>query len=62
MRVVPLEDCDRGCRARQVHVCNEAKVRSEITGKEEWSYVIARCEVCGRVAGRGGCLVSVERT
>jgi hypothetical protein len=33
--VIPLEDCNRGCRARQVYTSDEVKVRSEVTGREE---------------------------
>jgi hypothetical protein len=29
---------------------------------EKWSYVDARCGVCGRVAGRDGCLVEIIRS
>jgi hypothetical protein len=44
-----------------VHVSNAPKRVSLMTGKEEWNYVDAHCEVCGRVAGRSACLVKIER-
>lgn len=57
-----LERCDTQCRARQVHVSDQAKAVSEITGREEWSYVDAKCTRCGRMSGRGACLVNIVRS
>jgi hypothetical protein len=55
-----LQRCTRNCRARQVHVSSEPRVWCPATEKLEWSYVNAKCEVCGRNAGRGSALVEVR--
>jgi hypothetical protein len=62
LNATALHRCMRGCRARQVYVCTEPTVASDITSKSEWSYVNAKCGVCGRVAGRSAFLVNIERS
>jgi hypothetical protein len=62
MGAVALKRCTPECRARQVHVSREAQEVGATTGKQEWSYVNARCGECGRVAGRSAALVNIERT